>query len=329
MDKIRNEKEIDYGILKLIKEHSKKYDAAHDKKQFLKDVCAYEQKLILLNSDSPCDVLMYLAEIDTKATNLVINELTNQEILKILDSFTTEDKSYFYSNFKNLSLVNRFLTKDENSFLHIKDLSFDRKINLINSSNENTSSSASNIYDTLSNEEKEYVEENDLISDYSESQVLYNDVEEESQLELPIFEPIREEEAENTEELAQNIEENQEQIESQKYEFLLNDFENYKQTYDELKDVDINQFNSYKDLPDNLKQIIDAAFVSFINEKENKEIELYEKYSIIGNGEENVDIICHPKAEEMFEEAKKECEQNEIDRIKENVQELEETSKSL
>ena len=58
-DRIRNdEKEIDYSVIQQIREHAKKYDSTPDKKNFLRNVCAYEQKVILLESKNPYDVMM-------------------------------------------------------------------------------------------------------------------------------------------------------------------------------------------------------------------------------------------------------------------------------
>ena len=148
------EKEIDYNLIKQIKEHAKNYDLSSDKKEFLKNVSAYEQKLILLESKNPCEVLTYLDELNLKSTKLVLRELTVDEISKILELFTTEDKKRFYNTFSELSVVNEFIMFDKNSSEYIKELSIERKIELMDSSNEKTSEATSIVYESMTPEEK-------------------------------------------------------------------------------------------------------------------------------------------------------------------------------
>ena len=90
---------INYDLIKKVEEHSKKYSSATDKKEFLKNACAYEQKLILMNSSRPYEVLNYLDELDLKSSRLILSELNYVEITKILELFTSEDKKNFYNTF--------------------------------------------------------------------------------------------------------------------------------------------------------------------------------------------------------------------------------------
>ena len=87
-NKIKNsEKTIDYKVLNQINDHALKYDSFHDKNEFLKNKCAYEQKLIILNTIRPYDVLNYLNDLDLESSRLVLSELTNLEIKKIVGLF--------------------------------------------------------------------------------------------------------------------------------------------------------------------------------------------------------------------------------------------------
>jgi len=153
------EKELYYEKIKQMEEHSKKYEEAPDKKDFLKNVSAYEQKLILLNSNKPYEVLNYLDELDLKNTREILSELSFDEINRIVELFTTEDKQRFYKNFSDLTLVNQFIVNDKSSSNYIKDLSFDRKVDLIDSSNKETVMASAMIYETMPDEERDVVPE--------------------------------------------------------------------------------------------------------------------------------------------------------------------------
>lgn len=163
-------KTADYNVIKRIEEHAKNYEQVSDKKEFLKNVSAYEQKCILLNSKRPYDVLMYLDELDLQSSRLVISELTYEEISKILELFTSEDKKNFYKSFSDLSLVNEFIKYDNNSSEHIKTLSFDRKVDILESTNKDTVQSSSKLYESMSSEEKTKAVE--LVTDVHASSVL-------------------------------------------------------------------------------------------------------------------------------------------------------------
>ena len=96
---------INYDLIKKIEKHAQTYNSHPDKKNFLRNVCAYEQKYILMNSMRPYDVLKYLDDLDLKSSRLVLEELNYAEIKKILDLFTHEDKTAFYKTFSDLSLI--------------------------------------------------------------------------------------------------------------------------------------------------------------------------------------------------------------------------------
>lgn len=149
-----NLKEVDYNIIRQIEEHAKKYDECSDKKEFLRNISPYEQKVILLNSKRPYEVLSFLDELDLENSRLVVNGLTNEEITKILELFTSEDKKNFYKFFSDLSLVNQFIKYDSNSSEHIKTLSFDRKVDILESAKKETVQSSSKIYESMSLEEQ-------------------------------------------------------------------------------------------------------------------------------------------------------------------------------
>ena len=101
-------KKVDYMVLKQLELHAKKYDSAPNKKEFLKNVCAYEQKIILLNSKNPYEVLNYMQELDLKSSKLVLEELSYEEIKRLLELFTSEHKKMFYNSFSSLELVKAY-----------------------------------------------------------------------------------------------------------------------------------------------------------------------------------------------------------------------------
>ena len=72
------------------KEHAKLYDTAYDKKEFLKSVSVHEQKIILMNSSKPYEVLNYLDELDLKSSRLLLEEL-NYDLLQCDYPHTEEE----------------------------------------------------------------------------------------------------------------------------------------------------------------------------------------------------------------------------------------------
>lgn len=159
----RNIEKYNYEYLKEIERHAKNYDFVSDKKEFLRNVSPYEQKIILLHSKNPYEVLNYLDELDIKQTRKILSELTYDEIEDILLLFSSEDKEKFYSTFSDLELVNQFMVQDERALEYIDDLSIDRKVELIDASNKETIEATSIVYESISDEQKEYV--SSLVSD--------------------------------------------------------------------------------------------------------------------------------------------------------------------
>lgn len=282
-------KEVDYQILKQIEENAKKYEQASDKKNFLKNVSAYEQKVILLNSERPYDVLMYLDELDLKSSRLVINELSQEEISKILDLFTSEDKKNFYKHFSDLSLVNEFIKYDNNSPEHIESLSFERKIDILESTKEETIEASSKVYESMSSVEQEKAietiteaEASNVLSDVannesisSEQNNLNNDIE------------IKNIESRSNENLIDN-------------KFYLNNNKNLEE--EPINNLDSNEEEPINNLNNNVEEV--------------EEQEDLEQNDIEVNQEE---IDSNDSIINQFEEAKKECEQQEIEMIKSQI----------
>lgn len=402
---IKNEKEIDYNTLRLIQKHSQLYFSSNDKKEFLKNVCAYEQKLILLQSQNPCEVLMFLAEIDTISTNMVIEELTNEEIIDLLEKFSAEDKKSFYSRFPNLAIVNRFILKDENSSEHVKDLSFERKSELLDTTKEETMPSATTIYQSLTTEEKQEVVTNsnlsdDVVSKISESAGgdLGGDTQTEEtskeapEAPLPPLPPppppkldintlpendqeVSEEENKETktEEKEEEKEEKPEELEPPLPPKTLEPLDS-KATKDspvasaapaasepsgetkseEPTPVEAPAVPSTPEVPVDAQaesEIPEASITPTVPDVEiepnqesqakgeenllntlvdEKSIEFYEKYSIIGNGESQASIIMHSELVDKFDYESKKEEKKEIDSIKNLAEALaEEGSKAI
>jgi len=71
-DRRIKEAEFNYEELIKLKEHAKQYKFVSDKKSFLKSITPFEQKIILLNSQKPYEVLSYIEDFDSKNTNLLI-----------------------------------------------------------------------------------------------------------------------------------------------------------------------------------------------------------------------------------------------------------------
>jgi len=148
---------ISYEYLRILEEHARQYDYVSDKKNFLRSISPYEQKIVLLNTNDPYEVLEYLDELDMKATREILNNLTYDEIKKVLSLFSSEDKKRFYTHYSDLSLVNDFIMYDKNASDYIEDLSFDRKVDLIDSSTTETVEATSKIYETMSDDQREVV----------------------------------------------------------------------------------------------------------------------------------------------------------------------------
>lgn len=144
-----------YEELQSMREHAKKYDSENDKKTFLKQVSPIEQKMILLSSKRPYDVLVYLDELNLKSTKVMLEQLRDEEIMNLLLLFSPEDKKRFYSTFSQPFVVNRFIEFDKKAFTHISDLDLDRKVELLDSSNMTTIDATKKVYESISsNEEK-------------------------------------------------------------------------------------------------------------------------------------------------------------------------------
>lgn len=154
VNELNSQKFIDSQTMKEIREHATLYDRAYDKKEFLRNVSVHEQKIILMNSSKPYEVLNYLDELDLKSSRLLLEELNFEEINHIISLFSSEDKKRFYASFSDLSLVNQFIVQDKNSQQHVQNLSFERKVDLIDSSDKQTQVATSVIYESMPLEER-------------------------------------------------------------------------------------------------------------------------------------------------------------------------------
>ena len=309
MEEKNIEKEINYDEIKKMEEHARGYETAEDKKEFLKNIPAYEQKIILLNSKNPYDVLCYLDELDLKNSRLILEELSFEEINKILELFTLEDKQNFYKNFSDLSLVNKFIAHDSKADEYVKDLSLDRKVDLINSSDKTTVVASAKIYESLPVEERTiaseslnnsnsisalseastYVESNESIADYAESASIENSGEKVEILEDASL--IEEELMENI--LEEKLEEEMKEEQIEKAE--------------ELETEELKIENDDQELEDELKFMkqTDERALDSTGEKEDSFLESQKE------------IKFSEKTEtENFQEIMKEAEQDEINKIK-------------
>lgn len=168
-DRRINENEFSYEELIKLREHSMQYQNVSDKRTFLKNMIPFEQKLVLLNSYKPYEVLSFLESLDYKNTDLIIDSLTNDELRKIINLFTMEDKQRFYNNFSHLDLVNRFIAHDKNSKEYVEKLTIDRKVDLLNETDNKTLESVETIYSTMSSEEKQIANEKVTLFDIGNS----------------------------------------------------------------------------------------------------------------------------------------------------------------
>ncbi|MBQ9072485.1 MAG: hypothetical protein IJY25_04955 [Bacilli bacterium] len=280
---IENENQIDYQTLKTITEHAKQYDIISDKKTFLKNVSLYEQKIILLTSQDPYEVLSYLEEIDLKNLRIILNQLKYEEIKNILDKFTSEDKQRFYTTFSDLELVNQFILQDKNSDEYISDLTFNRKVEILNSSKAETQLASSKVYESMTVEEKDKVE--DKLTDVDgisalNNVVTYDDHEINESIENSNKGDVVEEKVETNEETKekaeQSKEENQEDKEiledRSKYEFLLSRIEYYKNSIEKFKEIDLLSIDKYSLLPVEIQNIVDNDYNRYIEKIKNNDL---------------------------------------------------------
>lgn len=345
---IINEKELSYDKLMQIREHAKGYNDASDKKEFLNSVGAYEQKLILLNSYKPYDVLIYLSELNTEVSNLVLRELNYDDVLKILPLFTLEQKRDFYKNFPSLPLVNSFIVYDKNSNEYIDDLSLERKINLLSTSTKETIEATSIVYESIPDEQKNIVA--DKVTTTTGSTTLNEVISRENELietasiekEITNVEKVESNKEEIEEEnKVEEKEEKEEKVETQLDKEEINSFlktrmDYYKENIPEFKELNFTEDNIFLSLPPHLQERIAKEFEVFINERKleqlkDKKNELKEDAVIIKNDENKVDNIDQAAILNEFNEAKGVCEQQEIGQIVNSINQnsIEEVSKVL
>ncbi len=258
-----------------MKEHAKLYDSTPDKKTFLKNISAYEQKVVLLNSVRPYEVLQFLSELELETSKLILNSLNYDDISRILMLFTQEDKEMFYKTFSDLDLVNQFIVHDKKADEYVSDLSTERKVDLLQASNKETIEATSKVYESIPQSER--VEVMDKITS-AEASVVLDQVEiteENVKLEENEQNEILNKE-EKTEENKEQSEEQQERIKEDKKEntalrdFLTSKLEYYKQNVPGFENIDINNPELYESLPLELQQLIDRDF-EMLNKDENKE----------------------------------------------------------
>lgn len=286
----KSAKELDYSVIKQIREHAKKYDLSSDKKNFLKYVSAYEQKVILLQSKNPYEVITYLQELDLKSSRLVLDELSFDEISKILELFTSEHKESFYNNFPELSLVNEFIVCDKNSSEYIKELPLDRKVELIDSSNTSTILATSKVYDSMTLEEKTIavksmesvnaIDALNKISEYKEDQTL----KEQKPLEKQEDHKINDEKLKI--ELKRELETEEEKEMRRKInDFLKMNIQLYIQKNKLFETFPIDAEDLYSLLPPELKELIDKDFA--VEQEKQKEDESLDKQEVKEEKPEN------------------------------------------
>ena len=261
-----NKQQINYQTYMMLLDHAKQFDYVSDKKQFLKNISPFEHKLVLLTSKRPYDVLTYLDELDLKFTRQVLKELTYQEISRILQLFNSEDKKRFYTNFSDLSLVNQFITQDKNAHEHIDDLTFERKVELINSSNVKTVEATEKVYESMNENEKDNVSNYvnnveaktalNVVESYSDSEVSLDDnIDIQNNDKAPDFNEVINEQIENS-----IVDEPQEDLEVEK-----------PQKTEEVKKEEKDQNGDKKEIINNLDL--------FEEEKEKCETEIIKNIS--------------------------------------------------
>ena len=314
-----NEKYYNYNDLEQMQEKAKKIDSEPDKKNFLKTLTPLEQKMALFYSKRPYDIINYLDTLNSKETNIMLNELNDEEISKLLEQFTAEDKKSFYRTFSNSILVNKFISNDKQAFTHVDELDLERKIELLDSSKVATEKATEKIYDSLSTDEKKEVEtkitstEGSLVVDKvieSDENNLENTMEEvleEQDVKLQQQEEQNEEtQEEKSEEKEQqeNQEEQKEEIQEEKFKeinnFLKSRLEYYKQQNPKFNDIDIATPNLFDSLSEELKEIVNNDFNLLTNEQKDK----------LNNTEDKENLLNE------FQKSKEDCESEIINNIK-------------
>lgn len=275
---------LDEVTIKKIRDHAKLYETVYDKKEFLKNVSPYEQKIILMNSQKPYEVLNYLDELDLKSSRLLLEQLNNDEIRSIIELFTSEDKKKFYATFSDLSLVNQFIIQDKNSSQHVENLSFERKVELIDSSDKETQEATSVIYESMPYEER--VSAAEKVTDIDASYVLESTyVYKETQQEF-----------DNTLDQQSTIESQEEIVEQVQEETV--------EIQEELQDV---QENLKEQTQKDQQEIIDKKLEDPSIEVQDEQISMYDKATEVI---ENDSIIL-----ENFQQERNKCEQQEISNL--------------
>jgi len=318
-----SEKYYNYNDLQQMQENAKRFDYEIDKKSFLKSMNPLEQKMVLFYSKRPYDVFNYLDSLNNEQTNIMLSELTNEEISKLIDQFTAEDKKSFYSSFSNTILVNRFIANDKNSFVHIDELDLERKIELLDSSKVNTQVATQEIYNTLTTQEKQKVEtkitstEGSLVVDnVIDNSKLDSEDEITEDMEMQEFklneQELRNEEFKDENQKETNQKEKQpEEQELQNEEFKqeksteINDFlksklREYKEKNPKFNNLDISVSNLFDALSDELKAIVINDFNLFLEEQKNK----------LSNKESQQDVLNE------FQKSKEDCETEIINNVK-------------
>lgn len=313
MDKYIEENEFNNQELIQIQNHSKLYEVESDKKEFLKKITPYEQKLILLNSSKPAEVLNYLDELNMENTKILLSELNSEEITRMLERFSSEDKQIFYKYFNDLELVNKFIKYDDNAKDHVKDLDFERKIEILDSSKQETIAATLKVYDSMSTQEQIKIEENLTNADSSvaletvsldfieENSIEENFNENNNVLEQPIKEVEQQEEEilieeNNKENQEQNDKNNDDEALQQKNEFYKKRLEYYIENIPQFKNAEKDSIIEYEVLSSELRSIVDNDFDSVLA---NNKVDL----------DNAIDVV------DLFHESVKQQEMIEIDNI--------------
>lgn len=331
---IIDEQELTYEDIKQMKEHASKYEYVADKKEFLKGSSAYEQKYILLNANKPIDVLNYLVELDLDTTRTVLNSLNFDDITKILQKFTLEDKKNFYTNFKDLSLVNLFILYDKDTLEYIDDLTLERKVEILESSKPETLEATLKVYETIPEEQRDYVSEklstSNITTYVGEDSFLNNETNTDS-LEIDSV---------DKEEKTDELENKEEKLNNEKKDinmetligFLKSNERYYKENIEEFKNLNFQDPNFYLALTPELRLIVLQDYELFMNK--NKLEKLNDKElsnSTVENKKEEPSSENQRDLYNEFIRVKNECEIHEIEELKDSLNENmeEEISKTM
>ena len=304
-------------------------------------MCAYEQKIILLNSKKPYEVLNYMQELDLKSSRLVLDELNYEEIKGLLELFTSEDKKMFYNSFSSLELVNNFITCDKKSYEYVKDLPFDRKISLLKNSKKETIQATTELYDSMSSVEKKEAEQTISFESSAEASLSLSEMIDSSENYQTVnLDEVTVEKTDNVEEPLENnldkveeLDENtntekEQELENlellkEKNDFLKANIQNYIEKNLKFEEIDINLEDAYSLLSAELKSIVDDDFnlrEETKKQKETEDIEYLEKYSIIGDGESYASVVTNPMAMYEFEQLKNISEKMELENLKSKLE---------